>query len=110
MPERRGWLTPELRATAYYFVFFGTSAAASAYGGIWFLSQGLTAPEIGIIGSAPVLIMLVLNLVVGRVADKADDWRQVIVVGAVVSGLISLGLFFAHGFVPMLIVWTLMAL
>ena len=37
--------------------------------------------------------MLVLNLVVGRVADRAKDWRQVIVIGAALGGILPIGLF-----------------
>jgi len=111
MSERHGWLTPELRATAYYFTFFMTSGASTFYGGIWFANvQGLSSSEIGLIGSLPTFIMLILNLVVGRLADRARDWRQVIVIGAVLGGLIPIGLFWAHGFLPILIVWTLTAL
>ena len=106
MPERRLW-SPETRATLYYFTAFMTSGAATAYGGIWFHDQGLGESEIGLIGSAPVFIMLVLNLVVGRIADRASDWRQVIVIGAVLGGLIPIGLFFVHGFIGILLVWTL---
>ena len=54
--------------------------------------------------------MLVLNLVVGRIADRADDWRQVIVIGAALAGIIPIGLFFVHGFVGILLVWTLAAI
>ena len=107
MPEPRGWWTPELRATLYYFTAFMTSGAATAYGGIWFQEQGLSSGEIGLVGSVPVFIMLVLNLVVGRIADRADDWRQVIVIGAALGGIIPIGLFFVHGFLPILLVWTL---
>lgn len=107
MPRPGSWLTPELRATAYYAAFFTTSGATTTYAGIWFKDQGLVESEIGLIGSLPVFIMLVLNLVVGRLADKAEDWRQVIVIGAVLGGVIPLGLFFAHGFLPVLLLWTL---
>ena len=110
MPDTRTWWTPELRATLYYFTAFMTSGAATAYGGIWFQDQGLSSGEIGLIGSVPVFIMLVLNLVVGRIADRADDWRQVIVIGAVLAGIIPIGLFFVHGFVGILLVWTLAAI
>jgi PPP family 3-phenylpropionic acid transporter len=99
--------SPEARATLYYFTAFMTSGAATAYGGIWFHDQGLNEGEIGLIGSAPVFIMLVLNLVVGRIADRASDWRQVIVLGAVLGGLIPIGLFFVHGFIGILLLWTL---
>jgi PPP family 3-phenylpropionic acid transporter len=54
--------------------------------------------------------MLVLNLVVGRIADRASDWRQVIVIGALLGGIIPVGLFFVHGFVGILLVWTLAAI
>ena len=110
MPDTRTWWTPELRATLYYFTAFMTSGAATAYGGIWFQDQGLSSGEIGLIGSVPVFIMLVLNLIVGRIADRADDWRQVIVIGAVLAGIIPIGLFFVHGFVGILLVWTLAAI
>jgi len=110
MPEARARLSPEWRATGYYFTAFMTSGAATAYAGIWFQGQGLSGSEIGLIGSVPVFIMLVLNLVVGRIADRASDWRQVIVIGALLGGIIPVGLFFVHGFVGILLVWTLAAI
>ena len=110
MPEARTRLSPEWRATGYYFTAFMTSGAATAYAGIWFQGQGLSGSEIGLIGSVPVFIMLVLNLVVGRIADRASDWRQVIAIGALLGGIIPVGLFFVHGFVGILLVWTLAAI
>lgn len=110
MPEARGWLTPELRSTVYYFTFFTTSGAATVYGGIWFQEKGLDATQIGIINALPVFIMLVLNIVVGRIADRASDWRQVIVIGALLGGIIPVGLFFTYEFWGILLVWTLGAI
>jgi PPP family 3-phenylpropionic acid transporter len=107
--SRRG-LTPELRTTFYYFTFYMTSGSATAYAGIWFQDRGLDSAQIGLIGSVPVFIMLVLNLIVGRIADRAEDWRQVIVLGAVLGGIVPLGLFFANDFWPILLVWTLAAI
>jgi PPP family 3-phenylpropionic acid transporter len=110
MSEPRRWLSPELRSTCYYFTFFTTSGAATVYGGIWFQGKGLDATQIGIINAVPVFIMLVLNMVVGRIADRASDWRQVIVIGALLGGVIPIGLFFTHDFWSILIVWTLAAI
>jgi PPP family 3-phenylpropionic acid transporter len=104
---RRGWMTPELRTTFYYLTIFATSGAFTVYGGIWFVDKGLDAGQIGIINAFPVLVMLVLNMVVGRIADRADDWRQVIVLGSVLGGLATVGLFFVHDFWGILLVWTL---
>jgi PPP family 3-phenylpropionic acid transporter len=103
-------LSPELRTTFYYFVTFMSSGAAVAYGGIWFAEQGLSPADIGIVNGLPVLIMLGLNVLVGRLADRASDWRQVIVIGAAATGVLAFALFFAAGFWGILLVWTCIAL
>jgi PPP family 3-phenylpropionic acid transporter len=108
--SERGILTPELRATVYYFIQYMPGAVVTVYGGIWFADQGLSAGEIGILNAAPTLIMLLLNGVVGRIADRAPDWRGVIVIGCVLAGLLPLLLFFVSGFGGILIVWTLLSL
>lgn len=108
--SERGILTPELRATVYYFIQYMPGAVVTVYGGIWFADQGLSAGEIGILNAAPTLIMLLLNVVVGRIADRAPDWRGVIVIGCVLAGLLPLLLFFVSGFGGILIVWTLLSL
>jgi len=108
--EPRGILTPEFRATLYYFIQYMSGAVVTVYGGIWFADRGLSEAEIGILNALPVLIMLVLNVVVGRIADRAGDWRTIIVIGGVIAGVLPLALFFVSGFWGILIVWTLMSL
>lgn len=103
-PARR--ISPELRTSLYYFINFTSSGAAVAYVGIWFATRGLGAGEIGMINALPVVIMLGLNLLVGRIADRARDWRQVIVIGALLGAVLPFGLFFAEGFWGILLVWT----
>lgn len=110
MADTRRNISPELRVAVFYFTLLMTLGVATAYSGIWFASQGLTPGEIGLIGSVPVLIMLVLNLVVGRLADRADDWRQTIVAGALIAAVVPFGLFVAKGFWPILVIWSLAAL
>ncbi len=107
---KAAWPSAELRTAFYYFTFFLTSGAATVYAGIWFTDKGLDAGQIGIINALPVFVMLVLNMFVGRIADKADDWRQVIVIGALLGGIIPIALFFVHDFWDILIVWTLSAI
>ena len=103
-------LSPEFRATIYYFIQYMSGAVVTVYGGIWFADQGLTPEQIGVLNAVPVLIMLALNVVVGRIADRASDWRQVIILGSILAGLLPLGLFFVSGFWSILIVWTLLSL
>ncbi len=102
--------SPELRATIFYFIQFLPGAVVTIYGGIWFAAQGLTSEEIGILNAVPVLAILLFNMLVGRIADRASDWRQVIIFGMVIAGFIPIALFFVGGFWGILIVWTLMSL
>ncbi len=102
--------TPELRTTIYYATLFMTMGAITVYAGIWFDGIGLDSRQIGIINAVPVLTMLVLNLVIGRLADRASDWRQVIVTGSVLAALFPVGLLFTDGFWGILIFWTLTAI
>lgn len=109
-PQRAGQASPELRTTLYYLTLYLSQGAAAAYGGIWFALKGLSAAEIGVINAAPVVIVLAITLLVGRIADRASDWRQVIVFGSVSSGICSIGLFFVDGFWGILIFWSLAAI
>jgi MFS transporter, PPP family, 3-phenylpropionic acid transporter len=103
-------LSPELRTAAFYFTIYMSAGVATAYGGIWFAEQGLSSSEIGVINAVPIFLLLLINLVVGRIADRARDWRTVIVAGALVAGIIPIGLFFVSDFWGILAVWTLAAL
>lgn len=101
-----GRLTPETRVTAYYFFAPMSIGAVNAFAGIWFGSLGLLPAQIGIINATPLALVLLIGFLVGRLADRADDWRRVIVIGSALSGIIPIGLFFSDGFWSVLFVWT----
>lgn len=103
-------LTPELRTTAFYFTYFMGPGAAVMFLPIWLSEKGITTDQIGLINAVPVFVILALNLVVGRIADKASDWRQVIVIGALIAGIVPIGLFFVNEFWGILLFWTLASL
>jgi len=110
LPEAPSRLTPELRTTAFYFTYFMGPGAAVMFLPIWLSEKGITTEQIGIMNAVPVFIILALNLVVGRLADKAKDWRQVIVIGALIAGIVPVGLFFVNEFWGILLFWTLASL
>jgi len=110
LTEARTRLTPELRTTAFYFTYFMGPGAAVMFLPIWLSEKGITTEQIGIINAVPVFVILALNLIVGRVADRAKDWRQVIVIGALISGIVPIGLFFVNEFWGILLFWTLAGL
>ena len=100
-------LPPELRLTIFYFTLYGSGGVANTYGGIWFKEVGLSSGEIGVINATPIFVVLLLNLVVGRLADRAPDWRQAIVLGTTCAALLPIGLFFVSGFWGILLFWSL---
>lgn len=110
LSEARLRLTPELRTTAFYFTYFMGPGAAVMFLPIWLSEKGITTEQIGIINAVPVFVILALNLVVGRIADRAKDWRQVIVIGALIAGIVPVGLFFVNEFWGILLFWTLASL
>lgn len=100
-------LGPALRTGLFYTVLFMPAAVSMVYLGPWLAHSGLGDPQIALINAAPILALLVISLAVGRLADRAQDWRQVIVMATWASGVLAIGLFWAEGFWPILIVWTL---
>jgi PPP family 3-phenylpropionic acid transporter len=99
--------SPEVRAALYHFFVFGATGIASAYFGIWLSQRGIKADEIGVINAAPVLCMLAINVLIGRLADKASDWRYMIIILSMISAAAALGLFFVSGFWGILLVWSM---
>jgi PPP family 3-phenylpropionic acid transporter len=102
--------SPEVRAAIFHFTVFTTSGAASAYFGVWMAGKGISPGEIGIVNAAPLLALLAINLFVGRLADRASDWRQMIIFLALVAAVVPIGLFFVTGFFGILVVWTLISI
>jgi PPP family 3-phenylpropionic acid transporter len=99
--------SPELRVSTFYFFQSMSVGAVNAFAGIWLSAAGLNEQQIGIIYAAPIVVLLVISLTLGRIADRARDWRQVIIIGAVASGIFPVGLFFVTGFSGILVFWTL---
>jgi MFS transporter, PPP family, 3-phenylpropionic acid transporter len=99
-------LNAQNRTSLYFFSQFFSSGTANAFAGIWLAQQSLSDQQIGAINSTPFAILLLFNIFIGRIADRAKDWRQVIIAGTVISAVISFGLFFAQGFWPILVVFA----
>ena len=97
---------PFRRVQVFFFTMFLPVGMINAYAGIWFADRGLSDFQIGLLGSVPTVLVLLTTLFVGRLADRASDWRQVIVLGCVGAGVLPMALFFTDGVWPILIVWT----
>jgi PPP family 3-phenylpropionic acid transporter len=102
--------TPEARASLYQFTVYLPGAVASVFLGIWLSEHGIPADQIGVVNALPMLGLLLLNMIIGRIADRADDWRTAIIAISLVSALIPLGLYFTSEFWGILLVWALAAM
>ncbi len=74
----------------------------NAFAGIWFDTQGLSSVQIGALSAVPSIIVLLIVVSVGRIADRASDWRQVIIFCAIISALAPIGLIYVTGFLGIL--------
>ena len=102
--------TPTTRVTAFYLTYYMGPGAAVMFLPIWLSEKGISPEQIGLINAVPVFAILALNLIIGRIADRASDWRQVIVIGALIGGVVPIGLFFVNEFWGILLIWTLACL
>ena len=105
--DRAEGFSPELRASLYHSTVFAATGAGSAYFSIWLSDKGLDAGQIGVVNAAPVLIMLAVNMIIGRLADKASDWKVTIVILSLIAGVVPVGLFFVNEFWGLLLVFSL---
>ncbi|MDV3250435.1 MFS transporter [Devosia sp. BK] len=99
--------TPEARASLYQFTVYLPGAVASVYLGIWLSQHGIPADQIGLINALPMLGLLVLNMVIGRIADRADDWRTAIIAISLVAAIVPFALYFTTEFWGILLIWAL---
>lgn len=102
--------TPEARASLYQFTVYLPGAVASVFLGIWLSLHGIPADQIGVINALPMLGLLLLNVIIGRIADRANDWRTAIIAISLVSTVIPVGLYFISEFWGILLIWALTAM
>ena len=102
--------SPEARASIYQFTVYLPGAVSSVFLGIWLSEHGLPADQIGIINAVPMLCLLAVNMVIGRIADRAKDWRSVIIILSILGAALPLGLFFVNEFWGIMLVWALVTM
>lgn len=106
-PAPRPSVSPELRASLFHSTVFMSNGILSAYFPVWLSSRGLSAEQIGIVNAVPILCVLLGSVFIGRLADRASDWRVMITILAAICALASFGLITANGFLAILFVFTL---
>ncbi|MEO6012478.1 MAG: MFS transporter [Devosia sp.] len=98
--------SPEFRASLFHASVYLSNGILAAYLAPWMTSKGLTPEQIGIVNAAPIFLVLMSTVFIGRVADRASDWRIVIIVLAAIAALTSFGFIGISGFWAVLFVFT----
>ena len=107
LPLAAGLTSPAARTSVFYFALYMTGAVSNPYLAIWLSGQGISPEQIGIVNALPFFLMILFNQFVGRVADRASDWRSTIIVGSILAAIGPILLFFVHDYLGILIVWAL---
>lgn len=97
---------PKFAATRYYFLTFWAAAVTVTYLPIWLNERGISDAGIGLINTLPMAGILLFSVFVGRLSDRAPDWKHAIVLGTGAAAFFSLFLGFAEGFWAILLVWS----
>lgn len=74
---------------------------------LWFKSIDLTEQQIGFIAASPAIVVVLITVYIGNIADKARDWRTTIVICNWVIAVLVSFLVVTKEFAGVFIFWTL---
>lgn len=100
----------EARASYYYGSMFLAVGVAVPFLPLWLRHKGFSDADIGILNAIPIWTMVMINIFVGRLADKASDWRTVILVCSLIAAVAPFFLFLTSDVWPIIAIWTLCVL
>jgi len=84
------------------------SVAAAGLGlPLWLSNLGIGPERIGLINALPLISVVFLSIFVGRLADRAADWRSVIIAASGIAAAAPIAMFFVRDFFAVALVWTL---
>lgn len=100
-------VSPAAIVSAYYFLVFLSMGSVLPFFTLWFKSIELTEHQIGLIAASPAIIVVLITVFIGNIADKARDWRTTIVLCNWVIAVLVLCLTISEEFSAVFVFWTL---
>ena len=91
-------LVPYWRLSAFYFCFFGLLGALHPYWSLYLYSKGFTVSDIGILLAMPMATKMIAPNIWGWLSDYTGKRLLVIRIGALLSCLFFVGIFFDQKF------------
>jgi PPP family 3-phenylpropionic acid transporter len=102
-------LSPQMQGAWYYLGYWGIGGVYLGFVNVFFSRIGLSATQIGILSALVPLLVVSLAPIVAAWADKRAMRVRLVVIGLVGMGVSMIALFFARGFVAVLLAYTLLA-
>ena len=99
--------SPAFRTSGFVSTLMMSASVAYVGLALWLADHGIGPERIGLINALPLIVVVLLSVSVGRLADRASDWRGAIVACSAVAAAAAAALFFVHSFWAIAIVWTL---
>ena len=95
---------PALRLGIYYAALFAVLGVNVPFWPVWMASRGLSAAEIGMALSLGLAMKVVVNPLVGHLADRTGR-RRLLMIGLSIGAAVSYGcLWFGHDFVALTLI------
>jgi MFS transporter, PPP family, 3-phenylpropionic acid transporter len=91
-----------------YAALFSSAGLHQPFFPVWLADRKLTEPEIAIVLSLPNLLAILVTPMMGRIADAVGDRRRVVQATATIVLIFCFLLYFAQGFLPILLASTCM--
>lgn len=98
MNHRSSSITPALRGSAYYAVFFGVVGMYFAYVNVVFLQRGLNGVQIGLINAVSAVMILISSPLLTSLADRTGWHRPILAVAHLFFGAAIFSLHFTTSF------------
>jgi len=96
-----------IRIALFYGAIFLILGVSLPYFPLWLKSEGLTALEIGLVTSVPLVIRIAATPLIGIAADRSGTVKGVVLTGAAVALAAAVALGGADGLLPILLFFTL---
>jgi len=99
--------SPVLRTSGFLSTMMMSASVAYVGLALWLADHGIGPERIGLVNALPLIVVVVLSIFVGRLADRASDWRGAIVACCAIAAAASGALFFVGSYWAIAVVWTL---
>ena len=95
---------PHWRLSSFYFSYFALLGVIAPYWSLYLIDSGLSAVEVSYIAAAMMATKIISPYILGLIADLSGKPVLVVRISSLISLIAFFGIFYADGFLPILLV------